>query len=128
VRAGAAAREPVLARERLQHGAAVAHLRRRLAEGLATAGTHLDLGRDQLPDQMRLELRPLRRRLDVLEAVDERERLRVEQRELLLDREREIRPAVVRLARRRQQLVVADLLFLAHAAGAYPADRARSAS
>src|SRR5207244_11760859 len=55
------------------------------------AGAYLDLGRDQLSDQMRLDLRPHRGCPDVLEAVDEAERLQVEKRELLLDGDREVR-------------------------------------
>ena len=60
------------------------------AKRLATAGLDLDLGRDQLADEVRLERRPLRGRLHLLEAVDEAERRRVEQRELLLDRDGEV--------------------------------------
>ena len=59
----------------------------RLGEVGAAAGAHLDLGGDQLADEVRLELGAARRRLQLLEAVDELERLGVEERELLLDRD-----------------------------------------
>ena len=64
---------------------------------------------------MRLESRPSRGLLQLLEAVDEAERLRVEERELLLDGDREIGHRVERLARVREHLLVAELLLLAHA-------------
>ena len=59
--------------------------RRSIRERVAAAGTDLDLGRDQLADEMRLELSPLRRFLELLEAVDQPESLGIEERELLLD-------------------------------------------
>ena len=64
---------------------------------------------------MRLELGALRRLLDVLEAVDELERRRIEQRELLLDRDGEVRHLVEGSLRCRQELLVADGLLVAHA-------------
>jgi len=63
---------------------------------------------------MRLDLRALRGLLDVLEAVDELERRGIEQGELLLDGEGEIRRRLEGRTRRREQLLVADLLLLAH--------------
>src|SRR6266536_2222175 len=71
-------------RERTQLRPALAQSVDRLGEGVATAGAHLDLGCDQLADEVRLELRAPRGPLELLEAVDEAERRRVEQRELLL--------------------------------------------
>src|SRR4051812_17456360 len=51
-------------------------------EGLAAPGAHLRLGRDQLADEMRLELGADGRLLDLLEAADEAEGGGIEQREL----------------------------------------------
>ncbi len=101
--------------ERAQLCAPLAELLGRLGERLAAAGAHLGLRGDQLADEMRLDLRAPRRVLQVLEAVDELEGRRVEQRELLLDGEREVRRRLEGRARRREQLLVADLLLLAHA-------------
>ena len=71
---------------------ALAHHRHGLRERLAAAGAHLDLRSDQLADEVLFEGGALPRRLQLLEAVDEAERLRVEERELLLDRDREVPP------------------------------------
>ena len=62
------------------------HDRGGLSERLAPARADLDLGGDQLADEMLFDLRPLRGRLEVLEAVDEAEVARIEDGELLLDR------------------------------------------
>ena len=77
--------------ERAQLRAALGHRRRHVRERLLAAGTDLDLGGDQLADQVLLERRALCCRFDLLEAVREVERLRVEERELLLDGDREVR-------------------------------------
>ena len=90
MRAGRAERDPERIDERLQLRPALGHRRGNLGEALAAPGLDLDLGRDQLADEVRLERRPLRRRLHLLEPVDEVERRRIEQRELLLDRDREV--------------------------------------
>jgi hypothetical protein len=63
---------------------------------------------------VRLELGSLRRLLQLLESVDEFERVRVQERELLLDRDREIGHRLERLARQRKHFLVADPLLLAH--------------
>ena len=63
---------------------------------------------------MRLELRPPPRFLELLEAVDEAERVGVEEGELLLDGDREIGDGVERLAGLREHLLVAEPLLLAH--------------
>ena len=86
-----------------------------LRERVAAAGADLDLGGDQLADEVRLELGAPRGLLQLLEAVDELERLGIEERELLLDREREVGRRLEGRARRREQLLVADLLLVAHA-------------
>ena len=82
-----------------QLGPPLGDSRHDLGERLAPAGPDLDLGRDQLPDEMRLELGALRGGLEVLEAVRQRESLGVDDRELLLDRNREILRRLVFLAR-----------------------------
>ena len=86
-----------------------------VGERVAAPGADLDLGGDQLAHEVRLELRSLRRVLEFLEAVDEVERLGIEERELLLDGDREVRHGVERLAREREHLLVAEPLLLAHA-------------
>ena len=70
--------------------ATLAEPRRGLLEGVAAAGADLHLGGDQLADQVLLERRPLRGRLQVLEAIRQVERLGIEDGELLLDRDREV--------------------------------------
>ena len=94
--------------------AARAHPLRRLREGLAPAGPHLRLGRDQLADEVVVDGAPGRGSLHVLEAVDQRERLRVEERELLLDRDRQIGAALEGRARLLEQLLVRNLLRFTH--------------
>ena len=54
--AGAAEGELQLARERVQLRAALRHRGRGLGEVDAPAGAHLDLGRDQLTDEVRREV------------------------------------------------------------------------
>ena len=54
------------------------------------------------------------RRLKVLEPAREVERLRLEDRELLLNRDREVRRGLEASARLRDQLVRRDTLFLTH--------------
>ena len=82
--------------------------RGRLGEVFAAAGPDLDLGGDQLADEVLVERGALRHRLELLEAVVEVERLRVEERELLLDREGEVAPGFELLARERELLVRAE--------------------
>ena len=57
---------------------------------------------------------PARRLLDVLEAVDEAERRGVEERELLFHGDGEVRNLLERGLGGGQQLLVADLLLVAH--------------
>src|SRR5258708_24583511 len=106
--------DPDAVRERTKLRAALPERGGRLGERLAAAGPHLDLGGDQLADEMRLDVGALRRLLQVFEAVDELERRLIEQRELLLDGEREIRLRLERGVRRREEFLVPDLLFVAH--------------
>ena len=59
----------------------------------------------------------LRRGVHLFEPVDEAERRHVEQRELLLDGDREIGAGIEAIARRGEQLLVADPLIVTHALG-----------
>jgi hypothetical protein len=99
--------------ERLELSAALGHHAGDVRERLAAPRAHLDLGRDQLPDEMVFECRSPRGSLDVLEAVREVERARVEDRELLLDRNGEVdgglelRPGAFDLLVWRETLLVA---------------------
>ncbi len=68
-------------------------------EVVAAAGADLDLGGDQLADEVRLERRVLRSRLELFEAVRQRQRLGIEDGELLLDRDREVARLLELLAR-----------------------------
>ncbi len=77
-------------------------------------GTHLHFRRDELAYEVLLERRPARRGLDVLEAVREVERLRVDDRELLLDGDREVGRGLELLACPCDQLVRRETLLVAH--------------
>ena len=88
----------------------------RLAEVLAAAGSHLDLRRDQLADDVRGEIGLERRCIDLLEAIRQRQRLRVEQRELLFDGEGEVGAGLEVVAALRDQLLPGDALLVAHSA------------
>src|SRR5207249_1366900 len=115
VRAGRGERDPARFGERAELLPALAEQRGGVGEGVAAPGADLDLGGDQLADEVRLELRPPRRVLELLEAVDEVERLGVEEGELLLDGDGEIGNRVEGFARARKHLRVAEPLLLAHA-------------
>ena len=75
------AEDDLEARGELELPAPLRHGGRRLGERLAAPRAHLDLGRDQLTDEMGLERRADGSGRDLLEAVDETERLGVEDRE-----------------------------------------------
>ena len=77
----------------------------------------LDLGGDQLADEVRLERRVLRRGVDLLEAVDEVERLGIEERELLFDRDGEVLGRLEALVRVGEDLLVPPWIRFAHGAG-----------
>ena len=114
MRPGAAERELQLARDAVDLGAPLAHRGRGLAEVLAPAGAHLDLGCDQLADDVRCEIGLERRGVELLEAIGERERVRIEQRELLFDGEREVGAGLEVVAALRDQLLPGDALLVAH--------------
>ena len=107
-------RDSEAAGELLELCAPLADLHCRLGEARATARSDLDLGRDQLADEVLFERRPLRRGLELLEAVGETEGLRIENRELLLDRKGEVLPALVGLPREAELLLWGELLGVAH--------------
>jgi hypothetical protein len=94
--------------------AALAHPRRALVERRAAARANLHLRRDQLADEVLFELGALSRRLELLEPVDERERVRVEDRELLLDRDREVARRLERVVREPDLLVRRKALCVPH--------------
>ena len=109
-------RNVALRDELLQLVAALDHRVGDLREIVAASGLDLDLGRDQLADEMVVELGAGRRGLHLLEPVRQLERLGIEQRELLLDRDGEVPPLLERLASRSDLLVRAQTLRVAHAA------------
>ena len=89
MRPGRGERRVVLGRQREQPAAAVALALGRVGEGLTAPGPDLDLGVDQLAADRRGELVVgLGGVVQLLEAVLELERLRIEDRELLLDPDR----------------------------------------
>ena len=116
VRPGAAERKLQLARDTVDLAAPLLHGGRRLAEVLAATGAHLDLRGDQLADDVRGEVGLECGGVDLLEAIRERERVRVEERELLLDGDREVGAGVEVVAALRDQLLPGDALFVAHSA------------
>ncbi len=90
MRPGGAERDAELVRQLTQLGSALGDPRHDFSEGLAPPGPDLDLRCDQLADEIRLELGALRGCFEVLETVRERQGLGVEDRELLLDGDREV--------------------------------------
>ena len=114
VRAGRAESEAEPVRELLQLGAALRDQGGHVGEGLAAACSDLDLRRDQLTDEVRLELGALGGGLQLLEAVRQREALRVEDRELLLDRNREVGRRLEVLAAEPQLFVATQDALLGH--------------
>jgi hypothetical protein len=114
MRAGRGEQDAVVVCELSQLASAFGDTRRRFRERLAAARPHLDLGRDQLADKVLVELSAPGRRLQLLEAVRERERLRIEDRELFLDGQGEIGAGVELLAREAQLVLRAEPLLVAH--------------
>ena len=107
---------PELVRQAEELGAPLAETLRRLREVGTPAGADLDLGRDQLADERAVEVAPDRGGLELLEAVYEPERLGIEDRELLLDREREVLRLVESFPGETQRLIRARALRLCHRA------------
>ena len=92
VRAGGAEQRVMSGGQREQPRARLALPRHRVGEVLSPARADLDLGLDQLAGNRLGEHRVvLRRRAQILEALVERQRARVENRELLLEPDREVR-------------------------------------
>ena len=85
-------------------------------EGLDAPGLDLDLGGDQLAGERGLEGRAGRSGLHFLEPVDEVERDRIEQRELLFHGNCEVGARVEPLARVSKKLVSWNALLVAHGA------------
>ena len=116
MRPGGAEREVELSRQFEQLSPPLHHDRGRVGKRLAAACADLHLGGDQLADEMLFDLRALRGRLKILEAVDEAEAARIEDRELLLDRDREVLARVEALASGADLFLGTELLGLTHAA------------
>ncbi len=98
----------------LELHAALADPPGQLLEVVGAAGADLDLGGDQLADQVRLERRARGGGLQLLEAVAQRKRPGVEDRELLLDGDGEVGGALVLLAREVDLLLRAEVLRVTH--------------
>ena len=113
--AGTGERDTVRIRERAELHATLRHPLRGLAERLAPARLHLDLGRDQLAHQMLVELALCGAGLEFLEPVRQLERLGIEERELLLDRDGQVVRVLERIARERDLLVRREPLRVSHA-------------
>ncbi len=131
MRARARQRDPERVRELRQLRPVLREAGHGLGERLGAAGAHLDLRGDQLPREQVRERRVICRRDELLEAVDEAERVRVEQGELLLDRKREVPTGVELLARVPDLLGRGETLLVAHGAvtlGVAGAARPRSPS
>ena len=116
VRPGRAEEQAHRLGERLELRAPLGHRAGNVGEGLLAPRPDLDLGGDELADEVLLERGAARRSLDVLEPVREVERLRIEDRELLLDRDREVGRGLELLARTRDQLVRRETLLVTHSA------------
>ena len=114
MRADAAEHDPERLCERRELAAPFADPGRRLGERLAAPRADLDLGGDQLADDVLLDLGAFRGGLQLLEAVVQLERDRVEDGELLLDGQREVGAGVVPLARLHEQLLPGDGLRFTH--------------
>ena len=115
MRAGGGERDAVRVDEGAELRAPLDHPLRRLAEGLGAARPDLDLGGDQLPDEVLLELRARGRRLEFLEPVGELERVGVEERELLLDGDGQVVGVLERLACECDLLLRREPLRVTHA-------------
>src|ERR1035437_4807394 len=126
--AACAEQDAQLVGQRAQLLAPQAHLGRRFSEALTATGPDLCLGGDQLADEVRFDLAPRGEGLQLLEAIVERERVGIEQRELLFDRHGEVASTLELFACRRQLLVDRKLLLLAHCFKEYrvPADTSNS--
>ena len=114
VRARRTEQEPHRLDEPLELRSALRHGGRNIRERLLLAGANLHLGGDELAHEVLLERRPTRGRLHVFEAVREVERVRIEDRELLLDGHREVGRSLELSPRLRDQLVGGDTLLVAH--------------
>ena len=101
--------------------AAHRHQLRDLGERCAAARLDLDLGSDQLAHDVLVELAARCRGLQLLEAVRELERLRVEQHELFLHGDREVLPVLERLAGGAHLLLRAQSLGVTHVASLFEA-------
>ena len=116
VGAGGSERDADRGRELGELGAPLAETRGGLVEVVAAAGADLDLGGDQLADEVLLERRAHGCSLEILEPVGQPQRLGVEDRELFLDGEREVLRLLVLLAGGTELLLRAEVLGVYHGA------------
>ena len=114
MRAGAGKGDSERLGQLAQLGAALAEQHGGLLESLAAAGADLDLGRDQLADEMRLERGALRGGLQLFESVRERERLGVEDGELLLHGNGEVVRLLELLSSEGELLLGSEALRVSH--------------
>ena len=99
--------------------APLAHPFRDLREVRAASRLDLDFGRDQLADEVLVDVGSLRAGLQLLEPVRELEGLGVDQSELLLDCDREVLPVLERVPREADLLVGAQALSVTHVASVF---------
>src|SRR3954465_9478820 len=110
---------------------ALRHLLGDLRKRRTASRLDLDLGGDQLADEVLVELGARGGALELLEAIRQLERLRIDELELLLDRDREVLPVLEGLAGGPDLLVRGQALSIAHVASvneAIGAARRRSTS
>src|SRR5713226_3797313 len=102
----------------------------RFGEVRATSRLDLDLRRDQLADEVLVELRSRRPSLQLLEPIRQLERVRIEQRELFLHGDREVTSVLESIACRADLLLGSMSLLVTHFTSvneAIPPNRGRSA-
>src|SRR5918995_5217166 len=114
VRAGRAERDSVSGGQLDNLAAALRHRSRHFRERVAAPRAHLYLGGDELSDEVTLELGTSRRGEELFEAADHVEAVRIEDGELLLDRNREVTCALVLLAREAKLLYGTQALGVTH--------------
>ncbi len=114
VRARPAEHDAELVGEREELVAPLAHARRGFSEVVAAARADLDLGGDQLADEVVLELGSPDGGLQLLEPVRQRQGLRIEDRELLFHGDREVLGLLEGFACRPDLLLRRELLLVSH--------------
>jgi len=93
---------------------ALAHSLRGHAEVLATPGLDLDLGCNQLADEVLIEVRSGRSGLELFEAIRQLQRVGIEQRELFLHCDREVLPSLESIVGKTDLLRGSESLLVTH--------------